>query len=49
MIAINDDAEGWPFEQRHRLVLTDPLRGLGDLVVQADLPNRLTVLRGSGV
>ena len=43
-LAIDDDPEGWPEEQRHHLILTDSMTGLGDPDVQATLLERLAKL-----
>lgn len=43
-LALDDDAEHWPASARHRLVLTDGERGLGDPAARADLKARLAVL-----
>lgn len=40
-VAIDNDPEGWPEDQRDRLVLTDDFRGIGDPRAQDDLRAKL--------
>lgn len=43
-LAIDNDADGWPDDQRHHLVLTDDNLGISDPQTQAELRSKLTVL-----
>jgi len=41
-VALDDDGDGWPEQERHRLILTDKESGLGDPDAQALLKNWLS-------
>lgn len=46
-IAVDDDDDGWAEHLRHRLVHTDPERGLSDQLVLDDLRTKLATLGSS--
>lgn len=46
-LAIDDDGEGWPAEQRHNLVLCDPLLGIGTEAAQNELRSKLAWLHSN--
>nr|WP_161493365.1 HAD domain-containing protein [Zoogloea sp. LCSB751] len=48
-LAIDDSGEGWPSEHRDRLVLCDPLLGLGAVAVQNELRSKLAWLFSENV
>lgn len=48
-LAIDDSGEGWPSEHRDRLVLCDPLLGLGAAAVQNELRSKLAWLFSENV
>ncbi len=43
-LAIDNDARGWPADQRHRLVKTEDYTGLSTAPAQGDLNAKLTLL-----
>ncbi len=46
-VAIDDNAEGWPDNQRHHLVHTDEWGGIGQKMAQNDLMEKLALMCAS--
>jgi hypothetical protein len=46
-IAIDDDSDGWPEDEMHRLVQTNEIGGIGDIAPQQKLQDWLKMPRNS--
>lgn len=47
-VALDDNDDGWPHEERHHLVLCDPEFGLSRLLTELELRERLLCFSGGG-